>query len=65
MHSLRHTFNSRLAEEGVSREVRAKVMGHASLSLQDRYTHLEPKAVSEAVAGLRLYQGDAKVRRQA
>jgi len=55
VHTLRHTFNSRLAEEGISREVRAKIMGHASLDLQDRYTHLEPKVVNEAIAGLKLY----------
>lgn len=39
-HSLRHTFNSMMADAGVSIELRAKLTGHSTLAMNDRYTHL-------------------------
>lgn len=36
----RTTFNSWLAQRGVPREIRARLMGHATKEVQDRYTRL-------------------------
>ena len=39
-HSLRHSFNSALANAGVTEEIRMKLTGHSSKAMNDRYTHL-------------------------
>jgi integrase len=39
-HSLRHTFNSFLANGAVSQEMRMKLMGHTEADVNDIYTHL-------------------------
>jgi len=39
-HSLRHTFNSGMADAGVSIELRLKLTGHSTIAMNDRYTHL-------------------------
>lgn len=51
-HSLRHTFNSNLADAGVSQEVRRVLTGHASDAMNDRYTKFKPDTLREAVARL-------------
>ena len=51
-HSLRHSFNSALANAGVAQEVRQKLTGHASAAMNDRYTHTEVETLREAVAKL-------------
>jgi integrase len=38
-HSLRHSFNSALANAGVSQEIRQKLTGHASAEMNAIYTH--------------------------
>ena len=38
-HSLRHSFNSALANAGVSQELRQKLTGHASADMNTIYTH--------------------------
>ena len=40
-HSLRHTFNSDLRNNGVAPDLRDKLSGHASERMNHRYTHLE------------------------
>jgi integrase len=40
-HSLRHTSNSEMANNGVSAEVRMGVTGHKSVREHQKYTHLE------------------------
>jgi integrase len=40
-HSLRHTFNSILANSGVSQENRMKLIGHASKHINDQYTNVQ------------------------
>src|SRR6202035_5671576 len=40
-HSLRHSFNSALANSGVSQELRQKLTGHASVEMNRLYTHTE------------------------
>jgi integrase len=49
-HSLRHSFNSIMANAGVSQEVRQKLTGHASAEMNKRYTHHELEPLREAIA---------------
>jgi integrase len=49
-HSLRHSFNSALANAGVSREVRQVLTGHASERMNEIYTHHELETVRSAIA---------------
>jgi integrase len=48
-HSLRHSFNSALANAGVSQEVRQKLTGHTSAKMNTKYTHLEIEGLRAAV----------------
>jgi len=41
VHTLRHTYCSRLAQMGIRAELRAEIVGHRTLAMQDRYTHTE------------------------
>ena len=40
-HSLRHSFNSAMANADVPLEIRQKLTGHASKDMNRHYTHLE------------------------
>jgi integrase len=51
-HSLRHTFNSTLANSGVSQELRMKMTGHASTDINDLYTHHSPESLRKAVESM-------------
>lgn len=46
-HSLRHTCNSLMANAGVSDDVRIKILGHSTVKMNQRYTHMDA-ATSEA-----------------
>ena len=48
-HSLRHTFNSIMANEGVASEIRQKLTGHASEEVHRRYTHHDLETLRKAV----------------
>ena len=48
-HSLRHSFNSAMANAGVSQELRQRLTGHASKAVNDRYTHTELETLRKAV----------------
>lgn len=48
-HSLRHTFNSIMANEGIAAEIRQKLTGHASEEVHRRYTHHELGTLQKAV----------------
>jgi len=48
-HSLRHTFNSMMADAGVSIELRSKLTGHSTLAMNDRYTHLADATKRRAI----------------
>jgi integrase len=58
-HSLRHNFNSALANAGVAEEVRMKLTGHSSKAMNERYTHLQVAALKKAVTSLPLFGGRA------
>jgi len=49
-HTLRHTFASWLAIEGVPLYTISKLMGHATMDMTQRYAHLCPDVKQEAVA---------------
>jgi integrase len=48
-HSLRHSFNSAMANAGVSQEVRMALTGHASPEMNKGYTHHEIEPLRNAV----------------
>lgn len=51
-HSLRHSFNSALANAGVDQETRMKLTGHTSAVVNGDYTHLELPKLRTAVGKL-------------
>ncbi len=55
-HDLRRTFASRLAERGVSLQTIADLLGHGATYVTERYAHLRPETLREAVALLSLGQ---------
>jgi len=48
-HVLRHTFASHLVMRGVPLVVVQKLMGHSSIGVTQRYAHLAPQIVRDAV----------------
>ena len=51
-HSLRHTFNSILANSGVSQENRMKLIGHASKHINDQYTNVQIQTLRQEIEKL-------------
>src|SRR6266699_3849939 len=51
-HSLRHSFNSALANADVAQEIRQKLTGHASAAMNEVYTHRELEPLRKAIAKL-------------
>ena len=49
-HSLRHSFNSALANADVAREIRQVLTGHASERMNEIYTHREAQLVHSAIS---------------
>jgi len=49
-HSLRYSFNSAMANAGVSQEIRMKLTGHVSAEMNKGYTHHELAPLRAAVA---------------
>ncbi len=54
-HSLRHSFNSALANAGVPEEVRMKLTGHATPLMNSQYTHLQAQTLKDAVTKMPLF----------
>ncbi|HEV2436933.1 MAG TPA: tyrosine-type recombinase/integrase [Verrucomicrobiae bacterium] len=59
-HSLRHSFNSVLANAGVAEEVRRKLTGHSSPMMNAKYTHLEMDTLKGAMDSFPLFDAGAK-----
>jgi hypothetical protein len=49
LHDLRHTFASRLAMNGAGIRAIQEALGHKSLAMTVRYSHLSPDFLQEAV----------------
>ena len=49
-HSLRHSFNSAMANAGIAQEVRMKLTGHASEEMNKAYTHHDLEPLRAAVS---------------
>lgn len=49
-HTLRHTFASRLVQAGTDLFTVSKLLGHASIRMTERYSHLAPSAGIGAIA---------------
>lgn len=52
VHSLRHTCASRMVQNGVRLEVVAKILGHSSTSVTQRYAHLATAQLRDAISVL-------------
>lgn len=52
IHDLRHTFASWLVSEGVELIKVRDLLGHSSITMTERYAHLMPNRLHEAVAVL-------------
>lgn len=51
-HDLRHSFATTLRRRGAGLDVIAKILGHSSLAMTQRYAHVEQHLVREAMANL-------------
>lgn len=64
-HYLRHTFNTRLLELGVSREVRMALLGHTFGDTHESYEHVELPLKREAIRKLETwYQTETAKRKE-
>jgi len=52
LHDLRHSFCTKLAENGTPESTMLDMMGHVSPSMLRRYSHIRAKARREAIAAL-------------
>jgi integrase/recombinase XerD len=52
LHSLRHTFGTRLGESGADAFTIMKLMGHSSVTVSQRYVHPSSEAVERAFSRL-------------
>ncbi len=48
-HTLRHTFASTLVTQGVSMRVVQQLLGHATVTMTERYVHLAPSTLHQAI----------------
>ena len=52
LHSLRHTFGTRLGEAGADAFTIMRLMGHSTVTVSQRYVHPSPEAVELAFGRL-------------
>jgi len=55
-HSLRHSFNSAMANAGVAEEVRMKLAGHSTREVHAKYMHRELEPLRAAIATIPLFR---------
>jgi integrase len=56
LHSLRHTFGTRLGEAGADAFPIMRLMGHSSITVSQRYVHPTPATLENAVLALEKQQ---------
>lgn len=56
-HTLRHTFASHLANNGIAIQVIQSLLGHSDIKTTMRYAHLAPATLVEAIKALPMYAG--------
>ncbi len=61
-HTLRHTYASWLVENGVDLYTVKKLMGHSTIAMTERYSHLGNNTLQNAV---RVFEGSLKERKEA
>src|SRR3984885_1511516 len=61
LHSLRHTFGTRLGEAGADAFTIMRLMGHSTVTVSQRYVHPSPESVENAVSRLEALN-ESKVR---
>jgi site-specific recombinase XerD len=49
LHHLRHSFASRLAGKDISLYIIKELLGHSTIQVTEKYAHLSPGKLSEAV----------------
>jgi integrase len=59
LHSLRHTYGTRLGEAGADAFSIMRLMGHSSITISRRYVHPRPEALDRAVGRLEALNGMA------
>lgn len=59
IHSLRHTYGTRLGESGADAFTIMRLMGHSSVTVSQRYVHPTPKALESAVQKLEAFNQKA------
>ncbi len=64
-HSLRHTFASRLVQSGVDLYVVKELMGHSTLALTERYSHINNANLKAAVTKLKDTEKPAQAKQKA
>jgi integrase len=57
LHSLRHTYGTRLGESRADAFTIMRLMGHSSVTVSQRYVHPTPEALERAVDGLEALNG--------
>jgi integrase len=60
LHSLRHTYGTRLGEGGVDAFSIMRLMGHSSVTISQRYVHPTPEALERAVERLETLNAKAQ-----
>jgi integrase len=60
LHSLRHTYGTRLGEAGADAFSIMRLMGHSSVTVSQRYVHPTPEALERAVERLEAFNRSAE-----
>ena len=64
-HDLRHTCAARLVSSGVALSEVRDLLGHSTVAMTERYAHLAPERIREAVAVLDKIGTDGETRKKA
>ena len=60
LHSLRHTFGTRLGEAGADAFTIMRIMGHSTITVSQRYVHPTPETMENAFVALELATHEAE-----